>query len=88
MSVSQHFVNNSEESGFDSQQGQDLFSFFHGVKIGFRARAVSYPTGTGGSLPGDKAASMWSYTATLPFVFMAWGLIKYSGKSEVVPVRI
>jgi hypothetical protein len=60
MSKSHRFVNTSDESGFDSQQEQHLFSFFHGVKIGFSGRVVSYPVGAWSFLPADKAAGMLS----------------------------
>jgi hypothetical protein len=62
-------------SGFNSRRGSDeVFPHHHRVQTGSVAQPVSYPLGTGGSFPGDKATpasssnvkNAWSYTFTPP----------------------
>jgi hypothetical protein len=40
------------------------FSLHHNVQNGSRAHPDSYPMGTGGSFPGDKATGAWSWPLT------------------------
>jgi hypothetical protein len=40
------------------------FSLYHRVQTGSGAHPVFYPTGTGGSFPGGKAAGAWSWPLT------------------------
>jgi len=35
-------------------------SLCHCIQTGFEAHPASYPIGTGGSIPGNKAAGAWS----------------------------
>jgi len=62
--------------------------FHHCVQTGSGAHPASYPTGTGVSFPGGKAAGAWSYLVPKsrmrgaipplpPKVFMAWCLVKH-----------
>jgi hypothetical protein len=44
---------------FESQWGQE-FSLLHVVQTGSGVHPTSYPMGTGGSFPGDKAAGAGS----------------------------
>jgi len=72
--------------------GAGNFSLHHCVQTKFLAHPVSYPLVTRGSfsrVKGGRAWSWpltsiwgefknaWSYTSTLPYVFMAWCLVKY-----------
>jgi hypothetical protein len=36
------------------------FSLWHRVQTGSGVQSASYPTGTGGSFPGNKATGAWS----------------------------
>jgi hypothetical protein len=40
------------------------FSLRHRIQTGSGAHPASYPVGTGGSFPGDKAAGAWSWPLT------------------------
>jgi hypothetical protein len=51
--------------GFDSRQGQRHFSLRHRIQNGSGTHPTSYPIGTGGSFPGDKAAGAWSWLFTI-----------------------
>jgi hypothetical protein len=74
-----------------TRRGRD-FSLRHRVQTGSEAHQVSYPMGTTNSFPGIKRPgceanhspptsvefkNAWSYTSTLPHVFMSWYLIKH-----------
>jgi hypothetical protein len=73
-----------EGSEFESQQGKE-FSPLHVIQTSSGAHPDSYPMGTGGSFPGDKAAGReadhspptsaevktWIYTSTPPYASMA-----------------
>jgi hypothetical protein len=67
-------------------------SLLDGVQIGSEIHPASYPMVIGGSFPGVKRPgraadnspsssavfkNAWSYTSTLPYVFMAQCLTKY-----------
>jgi hypothetical protein len=71
------------------------FSLHHWVQNGSGSHPASYPTGTGGSFRGSKAAgawscplipssaevkNAWSYTSSPKYVFMAWCLVKHRDK--------
>jgi hypothetical protein len=43
--------------GFDSKQGQKDVPLLHSVQTNDRSHPASYPTGTGGSFLGGKAAA-------------------------------
>jgi hypothetical protein len=76
--------------------GAGNFSLHHRVQNGSGARQASYPTGTRGSFPGDKAAGAWNWPLTsiqcrgqrmsgaippLPqYAFMAWCSVKAQGQ--------
>jgi hypothetical protein len=76
--------------------GAGNFSLHHRVKNGSEAHPASYPMGTTGSFPGDKAAGAWSWPLTsiwcrgqrtsgaihpLPqYAFMAWCSVKAQGQ--------
>jgi hypothetical protein len=70
--------------------GARIFLFFRVIQIGSWAHPASYPTGTGGSFPGGKAAGReahhspptnaevketWTYTSPPPYAFKTWCLI-------------
>jgi hypothetical protein len=48
-------------SGVRVPAGAGNFSLHHCVQTGSGARPASYPMGTRGSFPGDKAAEAWSW---------------------------
>jgi hypothetical protein len=54
------YINWAEEPGFDSMQGQEIFSPLHVVHTGSTAHTAFYPMGTGGSFPGGRAAGALS----------------------------
>jgi hypothetical protein len=71
------------------------FPFLQSVLTGSGAHPASYPMGSEGSFPKCKGAGTWSwpltsvlcrsqewwtYNSTLPYVFMAWCLIKCTDK--------
>jgi hypothetical protein len=74
-------------SGFDSCKGRGrTFSLRHSVQTASGAHSASYRMGTGIKRPGQEAEhsppssaevkNAWSYTSTLPYVFMVWYLVK------------
>jgi hypothetical protein len=79
----------TEESELGSRWGQEL-SFLYVVQTGSGAHPAFYPMGTGGTFPGVKRPGREAdhspqtsgdvkktliYTATPPYVFMAWCLV-------------
>jgi hypothetical protein len=82
--------------GVQFPAGTGNFSLRHHVQTCSGTHRTSYPTATGGSFPGDKAAESWSWQLTstqfrgqrlrgamppLPqYVFMTWHLLKHRDK--------
>jgi hypothetical protein len=83
------YLNRYSDGLCAGQQRQD-FSFLHCFETGSRTHPASYRVGTRACFPRDKVAgawswqfhlcwdqNWWSYTSTLPYVFLAWCLIKH-----------